>query len=66
MYERSSMERSPGCETMPLEVQIASPVGRWRLQSASPPSAAIGDEDTLQPTTQPASQMLSRMCQTAS
>src|SRR5262245_30090664 len=66
MYLRISIDSSPGCETMPFEAQMASPVGRCRHQSASPPSAATGDDDTLQPTVHPVLQMLRRMAHTAS
>src|SRR4029450_3527901 len=66
MYERMSSDSSPGCETMPFEAHTASPVGRCRHQSASPPSAATGDDDTLHPTVHPVLQMLRRIAHTAS
>jgi hypothetical protein len=56
----------PGCAVMPRETQMASPVAVWSPQSASPPSAATGEVDAMQPTDQAALQMFDRMCQTAS
>jgi hypothetical protein len=49
-----------------LGVATASPVGRCSAQSASPPSTAIGDAETRQPTAQAVLQMFRRMCQTDS
>src|SRR5450756_2470042 len=51
---------------MPRETQMASPVGRFKDHSASPPSTAIGDDDTLQPVSQPMLHRFERMCHIAS
>src|SRR3990172_7979320 len=51
---------------MPREVATASPVGRCSAHRASPPSTAMGEEETLHPPAQPLLEMFSRMCQTAS
>src|SRR6185369_11365620 len=66
MYERMRSDSSPGCETIPFEAHTASPVGRCRHHSASPPSAATGDDDTLQPTVHPVLQTFRRMAHTDS
>ena len=66
MKFRTMSASRPGWAVMPREMQIASPVGVCRAHSASPPSAAIGEDDTLQPTDHAALQRLDRMCQTAS
>jgi hypothetical protein len=56
----------PAWAEMPREMQMASPVAVCSPHSASPPSAAMGEDATLQPVAQAAVHRFERKCQTAS